>query len=208
MKNSYDITPLTTVMGNLVDKTTKKDYIMDDKMLSSLETMTNKNIISPINGKDDEILIKKFSTYEEQNNVMITLLQKMTNSFDVTRKNNDPLTSMKENVNLNRNNLTEKPNVIPTPPTPNLPKLETTTQLPVQKVEFGKLEISLKVDIPNSAHVSTDQIKQVLETTMNSTDFKQQLVVAVNQASTNFGQTSAGGSANYGPNKTNYSLSA
>jgi hypothetical protein len=170
MKNSYDITPLTTVMGDLVDK--------------------------------------KYSVYEEQNREIIILLQKMSTSFDTTRKNNDPLTSIKENGNLNRSNLTEKPNVIPTPPTPNLTKLETTTQLPVQKVEFGKLEISLKVDIPNSANVNTDQIKQVLETTMNSTDFKQQLVVAVNQASTNFGQTSAGGTANYGPNKTNYSLSA
>jgi hypothetical protein len=95
--------------------------------------------------------------------------------------------------------------ITPTPNQPSFSKLETPTSLPTQKVEFGKLEISLKVDIPNNANVNSDQIKQVLETTMNSTDFKQQLVVAINQAKTNFGQTSQGGTANYGPNKIKYS---
>jgi hypothetical protein len=43
---------------------------------------------------------------------------------------------------------------------------------------------------------------------MNSTDFKQKLVGAVNEASSNFGQTSVGGTSNYGANKTNYSLNS
>jgi hypothetical protein len=111
---------------------------------------------------------------------------------------------MKKSDMLKINNGT----TIPTFNPPQLATMGGSMSAPSQKVEFGKLEISLKVDIPNSANVNSDQIKQVLETTMNSTDFKQKLVGAVNDASSNFGQTSVGGTSNYGANKTNYSLNA
>ena len=110
--------------------------------------------------------------------------------------------------NKNDTKVEERKQMSPTFNQPSLARLEGPASLPSQKVEFGKLEISLKVDIPNSANVNPDQIKQVLETTMNSTDFKQKLVGAVNEANSNFGQTSVGGTSNYGANKTNYSLNA
>lgn len=123
-------------------------------------------------------------------------------------RNNDDLTKLSNqetgrNLSLNTPK-TVRETTVPTFNPPQRATMERQMSEPTKKVEFGKLEISLKVDIPNSANVNSDQIKQVLETTVNSTDFKQKLVGAVNEASSNFGQTSVGGTSNYGANKINY----
>ena len=119
--------------------------------------------------------------------------------------------------NINKNNFIDKlstSNI--TPKTPvynvsqpqlqpiNLPEINSIETKGTHKHEFGKLEIEVK--IPNiPAGLSTEQIQNVLETTMRSTDFQQSLVIATNNANTNFGQTSKGGTAGSGPNRRKYS---
>jgi len=158
-----------------------------------------------------EMGIKSTETAEKTNQMSnLDVLKEMSSVRG--GRNNDDLTKLSNqetgrNLSLNTPK-TVRETTVPTFNPPQLATMERQMSAPTQKVEFGKLEISLKVDIPNSANVNPDQIKQVLETTMNSTDFKQKLVGAVNEASSNFGQTSVGGTSNYGANKTNYSLSA
>jgi hypothetical protein len=158
-----------------------------------------------------EMGIKSTETAEKTNQMSNLDVLKEMSSVRGDR-NNDDLTKLSNqetgrNLSLNTPK-TVRETTVPTFNSPQLATMERQMSAPTQKVEFGKLEISLKVDIPNSANVNSDQIKQVLETTMNSTDFKQKLVGAVNEASSNFGQTSVGGTSNYGANKTNYSLNA
>lgn len=118
-------------------------------------------------------------------------------------KNKNYVSNLDTNIQENVSPIYSIPS-IPTA-TINIPTQQTLTP---QRIEFGKIDISLSVDIPNlpNANVSTEQIKSVLEQTMNSPDFKQQLAIKINQASTNDGLTAQGGTANYGAQKTNYSL--
>lgn len=206
---NIDITPLTSIVSKMSETNTTKiplnptNNTDNFKNLTGLESNENIDRLKLMDqaGTDNGVDIQKF--LNEVKNNSIKQYNEIIKTLDIPQ--------LKENREVNNQNLspnTEKlvrETITPTPNQPSFSKLETPTSLPTQKVEFGKLEISLKVDIPNTANVNSDQIKQVLETTMNSTDFKQQLVVAMNQAKTNFGQTSQGGTSNYGPNKIKYS---
>jgi hypothetical protein len=201
---SVDLIPLTTLMSEYV-KNNKPQTIN----LSGLEQL--KPTQTPVS---EQMMaeLKKIVSDNSQNKEMSSLELLKDMSSVRGNQNNDDLTRLSNQENSKNLYLntpkTVRETTVPTFNPPQIATMERPMSVPSQKVEFGKLEISLKVDIPNSANVNPDQIKQVLETTMNSTDFKQKLVGAVNDASSNFGQTSVGGTSNYGANKTNYSLNA
>jgi hypothetical protein len=180
--------------------------------------------------KDPLMLINEINrnSVETIKNTQGMLMESLKISSNNT-KNYDfkPLTSIIEQSfsglkldsqkNINKNNFIDKlstSNI--TPKTPvynvsqpqlqpiNLPEINSIETKGTHKHEFGKLEIEVK--IPNiPAGLSTEQIQNVLETTMRSTDFQQSLVIATNNANTNFGQTSKGGTAGSGPNRRKYS---
>lgn len=197
---SIDLVPLTTLMSEYV-KNNKPQTIN----LSGLEQL--KPTQTPVS---EQMMaeLKKIVSDSSQNKQMSSLESIKDMSSVKGGRNNDNLTALTNqetgrNLSLNTPK-TVRETTVPTFNPPQIARLERPISAPTQKVEFGNLEISLKVDIPNSANVSTEQVKEVLQTTMNSADFKQKIVVAVNEAKTNYGLTSVGGTSNYGSTKTNY----
>lgn len=197
---SVDLIPLTTLMSEYV-KNNKQQTIN----LSGLEQL--KPTQTPVS---EQMMaeLKKIVTDSSKNNQMSSLELLKDMSSVKGGRNNDNLTALTNqetgrNLSLNTPK-TVRETTVPTFNPPQMTRMERPISAPTQKVEFGNLEISLKVDIPNSANVSTEQVKEVLQTAMNSADFKQKIVVAVNEAKTNFGLTSVGGTSNYGSTKTNY----
>jgi hypothetical protein len=207
---SIDLIPLTTLMSEYV-KTSKPQTIDPLKLMELSQT----------------------NSVELQNNMVELSKQfvktKDDGSFEIPSEYKKQLTEVAQTLGIGAEKFAEmgiksvetvrnteqfkKPDVlkinettVPTYNPPQLATLERHISTPTQKIEFGNLEISLKVDIPNNANVSTDQVKEVLQTAMNSTEFKQKIVVAITEANSNYGLTSVGGTSNYGANKTNYSL--
>ena len=197
---SVDLIPLTTLISEYV-KNNKPQTIN----LSGLEQL--KPTQTPVS---EQMMaeLKKIVSDSSQNNQTSSLELLKDMSSVKGGRNNDNLTALTNqetgrNLSLNTPK-TVRETTVPTFNPPQMTRMEGPISAPTQKVEFGNLEISLKVDIPNSANVSTEQVKEVLQTAMNSADFKQKIVVAVNEAKTNYGLTSVGGTSNYGSTKTNY----
>ena len=201
---TFDLTPLTELMSKFLEKNSSVVETPNKIDFNSIKNLVEMNM-------DKE---KTQSLASKENTFQISKTQEPITSF-LSSSTILPKTSMEYQNMLSAtipNNVeqpfkTISPQIKPDKIDSNnlsLPTQISPTQ--TQKIEFGNLEISLKVDIPNNTNVSTDQVKEVLQTAMNSTEFKQKIVVAINEANTNYGLTSVGGTSNYGSNKTNYSL--
>lgn len=214
---NVDLTPLTAFMSNfttppvqIIPPTTNdfatKNNLELQKQISDLTKSSLSNtplltLMSDIKNNDFKSSNDTQIQYIKNN----TLLENIFKSIDSPR-NNESVKVLNDIQNLNNGNVVERTTISPTIQTPSIPKIENLSQTHEHK--FSDIKISLSVDIPNlpNANVSTEQIKSVLEQTVNSHDFKQQLAIKINQASTNDGLTAQGGTANYGAQKTNYSL--
>lgn len=201
---SVDLIPLTTLMSEYVKNNKPQTINLSGlEQLKPTQTSVSEQMMAEL---------KKIVSDNSQNKEMSSLELLKDMSSVRGNRNNDDLTTLSNqetgrNLSLNTPK-TVRETTVPTFNPPQLATMERQMSVPTQKVEFGNLEISLKVDIPNSANVSTDQVKEVLQTAMNSTEFKQKIVVAITEANSNYGLTSVGGTSNYGANKTNYSLNA
>ena len=203
---------LPSLMEELKNRNGNTEIKMDDMGLEKL-TSNFSDTVNQISKRETTTSLglteNKIKPTEENSNILTNNVSQLINQL---QKSDNKLPTLIDNLSVNTNKEPIKTISTPIKPstleTNNLTIPTTITANQTQKHEFGKLEISVKVDIPNRPEIPTEHIKNVLETTMRSTDFQQSLVSAVNKAKTDFGATAKGGTSNYGNNLTSYGLNA